>query len=254
MNGLRITLPESRARACSRAKLHASLAAGVAAAIACTSLSWTRTARADEESGLAIGARVAYAVPFGDAQQEVRPDGTTTTTSMSSFQRGMIPIWFDAGYRFNPSIYLGLFYQYAPTVPPTNNCAAPGLSSVSGRTTCDGYEQRFGVEVHYHFRPKEFVDPWVGLGLGMEMSQLNHSTGTSQDTGSFQAWAPQVDLQLGSDLRLSKLIPFGPFLDLSLAQFGTENTYDPNNNGSPVAFNKTIHGWFTFGLRAQFNL
>jgi outer membrane protein W len=237
MNGLRITL-----------------AAGVAAAIACTSLAWTHTAHADEESGLAIGARVAYAVPFGDSQEQVHPDGTTTTISMSNFQRGMIPIWFDLGYRFNPSVYLGLFYQYAPTVPATHSCSAPGLNSLSGQTTCDGYEQRFGIDLQYHFLPKEFLDPWVGLGLGMEMSLLNHSTGTSQDTGSFQAWGPQADLQLGADLRVSKRIPFGPFIDLSVAQFGTENTYDSNNNGSPLAFNKKTHGWFTFGLRAQFNL
>lgn len=239
MNGLRITL-----------------AAGVAAAIACTSLSWTREARADEESGLAIGARVAYAVPFGDAQQQVLPDGSTHNESMADFQRGMIPIWFDLGYRFNPNMLLGLFYQYAPTVPPSHNCQFPATTpNVSGETTCDGFEQRFGLQFHYHIRPKEFIDPWLGLGVGVEQSQLNWSSaGGNGATGSFQAWAPSVDLQLGADLQVSKRIPFGPFVDLSLAQYGTENNYDANNNGSPVAFNKTIHGWFTFGLRAQFNL
>jgi hypothetical protein len=237
MNGLRITL-----------------AAGVAAAIACTSLSWTHTARADEESGLAIGARVAYAVPFGDAQEQVLPGGATSKESMSSFQRGMVPIWFDVGYRINRSLLLGLFYQYAPAITASHNCQYPNLNNVSGEVTCDGFEQRFGLQVNYHILPKEFLDPWVGLGIGVEMAQLNHAAGSSQDTGSFQAWAPMIDLQVGADLRFSKRIPVGPFLDLSLAQFGTENSYDANNNGKAVEFNKTIHGWFTFGLRAQFNL
>lgn len=236
MNGLRITL-----------------AAGVAAALACTS--WSSAARADEEKGLAIGARVAYAVPFGDAQQ-FNYANDTRNISMSAQQRGMLPIWFDLGYRFNRSLFLGLFYQYAPTFPLSHSCVLPSTiaNPVNGELTCDGFEQRFGVEVQYHLRPTEMVDPWIGLGLGVEMSQLNYSQGQGQDTGSFQAWAPQADLQLGADLGFSKRIPVGPFVDLSLAQFGTENTYDPNNHGSPVAFNAKLHGWFTFGLRAQFNL
>ena len=235
MNGLRITL-----------------AAGVAAALACTATS--QVAHADEDKGLAVGLRVGYAIPFGDAQQSTAPDATNgQTISMSRLQRGMLPIWFDLGYRFNPNIYLGLFYQYAPTFPPSGNCAVASVPA-AGETTCDGSDQRFGLDVHYHFRPHDLVDPWIGLGLGYEMTQLNHSQGGSGDTGSFQAWGPTGDLQLGADLRFSHIIPFGPFLDLSLSEFGTENNYDANGRGTPVAFSSKLHGWLTLGVRAQFDL
>jgi hypothetical protein len=235
MNGLRITL-----------------AAGVAAALACTATS--RVAHADENRGLAIGLRVGYAIPFGDAQQSVNVDGTKgSTLSMERLQRGMLPIWFDLGYRFSPHVYLGLFYQYAPTFPPSGNCAVNTIPS-NGPTTCDGFDQRFGLDLHYHIRPKELIDPWIGLGLGYEMTQLNHAQGGGSDTGSFQAWGPQADLQLGLDLRFADKIPFGPFVDLSVSEFGTENNYDPNGRGTPVAFDQTLHGWVTLGVRAQFNL
>ncbi len=241
MNGLRITL-----------------AAGVAAAIACTSAA----AHADEESGLAVGLRLGYAIPFGDAQSNTI-NGSSTSISMQSLQRGMLPFWFDLGYRFTPSVYLGLFYQYAPTFPPSGNCyqyAAPAVNGIApnpgaaGPTTCDGFDQRFGLDLNYHIRPHEFVDPWVGIGLGYEMTQLNYSQGGSANTGSFQAWGPQLDLQLGADLRFSHRIPIGPFVDLSLSEFNTENVYDPNNNGSALAFGQKLHGWVTLGLRGQFNL
>jgi hypothetical protein len=246
MNGLRILV-----------------AAGAAAAVACTSIS----AHADEESGVGVGVRVAGAIPFGNSD---------TADTMSDSQRAMLPIWFDLGYRFNRNVYLAVFYQYGVTFPPSNHCssgpATPGQltnggvggsgldsalvpSAGGGQTTCDGRDQRFGLELHYHFMPKEFVDPWIGLGLGYEVSTIDYSTGAAAYTSSFQASGPMLDLQLGLDLRFSKLIPFGPFVDLSLAEFGTESYYDDNGvSTGPVTFTTSVHGWATFGLRVQFNL
>jgi len=231
MNGLRITL-----------------AAGVAAALACTVVD---KAHADEETGLAVGLRVAYAIPYGDAQTTTL-NNTSTTTSLSTLDRGALPVWFDLGYRFTPSIYLGLFYEYAVTFPASNNCYQY-LPGVSGGVTCDGSDQRFGIDLQYHLRPHEFLDPWIGVGLGWETTQLNLAT-SQGDVSSFQAWGPTADLQLGADLRFSHRIPFGPFVDASISEFNTETSYDANRNGSPVAYSGKVHGWLTLGVRAQFNL
>jgi hypothetical protein len=230
------------------------VAAAAAAAVACTSIA----AHADEESGLAVGLRVGAAAPFGNAD---------STTSMSAFQRAMVPVWFDVGYRFNRTFYLAAFYQYGVTFPASNGCGAdpnnavsaragdPGLIVPGQQSTCDGRDQRFGLELHIHLLPKALVDPWIGIGLGYEVSTLDYSTGASASTTSFQASGPAADLQLGLDLRFSKRVPFGPFIDLSASQFVTENYYDANGSAQgPVTFNSTLHGWATFGLRMQFNL
>ncbi len=226
-------------------------AGGIAAALACSSA----TAHADEETGVSVGVRVGYGVAYGDAEKG---------TSMQSFQRGMMPVWFDAGYRISPRIFLGAFYQYAPTFPATNSCSFPGsvpaglvgtASGANGQTTCDGRDQRFGVELAYHVLPKDLLDPWVGIGLGWEFSTLDYSTGPAAAVSSYQMSGFTADLQLGADLRYSKVVPFGPFVDLSLSSFGTASYYDANGVGyGPQTFSTNIHGWATFGVRAQFDL
>ena len=63
-----------------------------------------------------------------------------------------------------------------------------------------------------------------------------------------------ADLQLGLDLRFSKLIPFGPFIDLSLSEFGTESYYDANGNGLGARRSaRRCTAGLTLGVRAQFN-
>jgi outer membrane protein W len=234
MNGLRITL-----------------AAGVAAALACTS--FASAAHADEESGLAVGVRVAYAIPFGNAHNASSDPGSTAI-SMKDLDRGALPVTFDLGYRFSPSTYLGVFYTFAPTFPPSGNCRTPLPNTTAGETTCDGNDQKIGIDFQYHIRPKAFLDPWVGIGVGYEINQLNTSTGASSDTSSYQTDGFLVDLQLGADLRVSHRIPFGPYIDFSAGQYNTENVFTPNGHGVPVDFSGTLHEWLTLGLRAQFNL
>jgi hypothetical protein len=237
MNGLRITL-----------------AAGVAAAIACTC--FATPARADEQSGLAVGFGIAGAVPFGNAHSAANGVATSSTISMQSMDRASLPFWFNLGWRFSPRTYLGLFYQYAPTFPPSNKCAMPyaPANGVAGSTTCDGSNQKFGVDFAYHIRPKELVDPWIGIGLGYELNNTNYSTGASSDTMNWQLGGLMADIKLGADLRFSKVIPIGPFVDLSVSQYNTENVYSPNQSSTSVPFSGALHGWFTAGLRAQFNL
>jgi hypothetical protein len=232
-------------------------AAGVAAAVACTSFA----ARADEaergehDHGLAVGLRVGYGIPFGNAQ---------SGTSMDSVQHGMLPIGASAGWRFSPRVYLGAFYQYGVTFPRSNNCTFPTsvpsslvgtATGQNGQSTCDGRDQRLGLEVQVHVLPHKLVDPWIGLGLGWEFSTLDYSTGAAAEASSFQQSGPEVNLQLGLDLRFLKAVPFGPYVDLSLAEFGTSSYYDANGVGQgPETFGSSLHGWVTFGLRVQFNL
>jgi hypothetical protein len=226
-------------------------AGGVAAAIACTSMA----AHADEESGVSVGVRAGYAIPFGNAESGV---------TMNALQHGMIPAWFDAGYRINRKIFIGAFYQYGVTLPLTNSCSFPPsvpgalvatAQGKAGQTTCDGRDQRFGLEVAYHIRPKEQIDPWIGLGLGWEFTTLDYSTGAAAAVSSYQMSGFSADLQLGADLRFSKVVPFGPFIDVSLSSFGTASYYDANGVGyGPETFSSSVHGWVTLGARVQFDL
>jgi hypothetical protein len=220
MNGLRITL-----------------AAGVAAALACTSLS----ARADEERGLSAGVRVGYGAPIGNAY---------TGKSLGDLQGGANPWWFDLGYRFNPHFYLGAFYQFAMTYPPNHTC---GTSPSGVAQSCDGNYQKFGIDAMYHILPKSLVDPWVGLGIGYEITRINYESNPGNETNYVARGWQYVDIQAGLDLLLSKRIPFGPFVDLSFSQYAYAHTGDQNGNTTDVFIPSTVHEWLTVGLRGMFN-
>ena len=230
MNGLRITL-----------------AAGVAAALMCMSLS----AHADEERGLSAGVRVGYAFPLGSAY---------SGRNLSDLEGGANPFWFDLGWRFNKNLYVGAFYQFAMTYPPNHSCGVSGGVAQS----CDGNDQRFGIDAAFHILPTNLVDPWVGLGIGYEFSRINSEQIVGNETSStYEGW--QIDLQAGADLRFSKRVPFGPYIDFGMGQFNWETQRDQNGktltdavpnapfSGHPN-LETSVHEWLTLGLRVQFNL
>jgi hypothetical protein len=219
MNGLRMTL-----------------GAGVALAIACASL----PAHADEEQGLAIGFRTGVGFAMGKAFTTTAGD-----TSLATFEGGQWPFWFDLGWRFNKNWYGGLWYQFGITHPPNSSCAS-----------CDGNDQRFGINAHYHIQPTELVDPWVGLGVGYEVARRNAGNSITQGETSLIAHGLQfVDLQVGADLRFSKQVPFGPFLDFSLGSFSGGSAKDVNGVSTDIpGFSGGVHEWLELGARAQFNL
>jgi outer membrane protein len=216
MNGLRITL-----------------AAGVAAAMALVCM----PAQADEQSGFALGVRTGYGVPMGSAKS-----GTT----LASLDGGMIPFWLDLGYRFSPNFYLGGFFQYGLTFPPTHLCPAGG--------SCDGYDLKGGIDFQYHFMPSHTFDPWAGLGVGYEVSRVFETSASFDESSAIYHGLQFLDVQLGADLHCSKLVPFGPFIDLSFGQFSKETLKDATGTSSDIPMSSTMHEWLTLGVRGQFNL
>ena len=217
--------------------LRITLAAGVAAALACTSLS----ARADEERGLSAGVRVGYAIPVGDAY---------TNRSLGDFAGGANPWWFDLGYRFNPHLYVGAFYQFAMTYPPNHTCGrTPGGVAQS----CDGNYQKFGVDAAFHILPTHLLDPWVGVGIGYEISRTNFFANPGNETNYVARGWQYFDIQLGADFLFSRRIPFGPFLDLSFSQYSYASNGDQNGKSADAYIASTLHEWLTLGIRGQFN-
>ncbi len=216
MNGLRITL-----------------AAGVAAAMALASM----PAKADTESGFALGVRTGYSVPMGSAKSGL---------TLASLDGGMIPFWLDVGYRFSPNLYVGGFFQYGLTFPPTHSCPPGG--------SCNGNDLKGGIDFQYHFMPHTKFDPWAGLGIGYESTRVFNESASFDETSTIYHGLQFVDIQLGADIRASERVPFGPFIDLSIGQFSKESLRDQNAVSSDVPMTSTMHEWLTLGVRGQFNL
>lgn len=211
-------------------------------------------------SGLALGLRLGYSIPMGKEGAIVQP-GTTNTSSdnLSDDFKGRIPIWIDAGYRINPQLYVGAFFQYGFLSVNTdkNTACTQGID-------CSAHDIQVGANLHYHILPDSSFDPWVGAGLGYEWISLS-AKGTVIVPGFGSLTADEsilvkgfqfLNLQAGGDFKATPDFGVGPFISLSIGQYSsysmTDNTTSQSTSGDLQ--NKGMHEWLTFGVRGQFNL
>ena len=208
----------------------------LAAAVVLSSNAGAESSEATKrEYGLAFGLRTGYAIPFGS---------TSSNSNLSDLVKGMVPIWIDAGFRFSPYVYLGAFFQYGFGIVPSNlNCNGG---------SCSESDLRLGVNVHYHFIPSGLVDPWAGIGVGYEWFNVNLN-GNPSGTASVRGWE-FVNIQFGTDFKLSRLVSLGPFVAFTISEYTTVSASSGSVSVSADIPNKAIHGWLMFGVRGQFNI
>jgi hypothetical protein len=187
-------------------------------------------------SGFETAVRTGYALPMGSVQQN---------SNLSDVFSGVLPLWFDIGGRIaHPGIFIGAFFQYGIGFAggsTSNACQAAG--------GCTLASYKLGAEIHYHFSPEKSFDPWIGYGIGVEVS--NVSSSNNQGGGGFSGPTYAV-LQVGGDYKPSPDVGIGPFLMLDIGQY-EGCWYQGNSSGSCNLSNKSGHQWLTLGLRGVFD-
>jgi hypothetical protein len=173
---------------------------------------------------------------------------------------GGAPLVFDVGARIAKYVYVGGFFQYTFL---TESCYVP--TDYRGATaSCSGHDMRGGVDVQVHIRPRQSVDPWVGLGIGHEWlstSAVESYAGSSSTYSvQFDGWN-FADLMAGVDFRSSNGLAFGPYLEFSSGSFGSYNASvkgaDANSSTSSTSGDipsQSAHQWFTLGARGTFEM
>jgi hypothetical protein len=183
------------------------------------------TPQDDDSSGFAFGVRGAWAFPFGDV---------SSTARLQDQVFGQIPVWLEAGWRFNKNLYAGLYGQrgfgFSNNCPIGNDCSTGGW--------------RFGVEGIYTLLPDGTLQPWFGLGVGYE---LLGTTRGGEDL-SYRGFELLI-LQAGLDWALSRQFSIGPFASVSL--FGKYTTQSANGVSNDVS---ASHNWLQTGVKATFKL
>jgi outer membrane protein W len=155
----------------------------------------------------------------------------------------MIPIWIDAGFRANPNIYVGLFFQYGFAFVNTdaNADCTQGIS-------CSATDVRLGLNLHYHFNPGTSFDPWLGVGAGYEWLSLNASedgVSASETASGFEF----ANFQLGGDFAVAPNFGIGPFFTVTLAEYRSlSGAMDAD------LATKSIHAWVMGGVRGVFDV
>jgi hypothetical protein len=198
------------------------------------------------ESGLSVGARVGWGAPLGKASQG---------SDLSSVFSGSVPLQVDAGWRFSPSVYAGLYFQYGVAqldARAKSGCDASGVS-------CSSSTLRLGADLVYTFLPRARLAPWVGVGAGFETSRLKAVQGGQSVEVAYKG-LELGHLAAGFDLRPWTALRVGPFANFTLAQFTSVDTpVDPATNqiGATRTIDiqqKAIHGWLQLGIRAVIDL
>ena len=201
------------------------------------------------QSGAEVGVRTGYAFAAG----HVGALANSNDEKLSNWISGQWPIWIDAGYRFNPSLYLGGYFQYG--FGSVNDDQQTGCRN--SNVNCSASDTRIGVMGRYHFGPTSQFSPWVGVGIGYEWTSytVSESVASTTTDSHWSGWE-FANLQAGLDFSVASRFVLAPFISLSFDQYrhysytGNGGPFSLNGSGSPAK--ESIHEWILIGVRAAF--
>jgi hypothetical protein len=199
--------------------------------------------RAADRPGVSVGLRLGWGFPIGSL---------ATDDSLGSNFDGILPIWFDAGYRISPEVYLGGYFQWGVGFISQDVCVAPF-------TACSGDDARFGVNLHWHVKSAigagtwaEQFDPWIGVGAGYEIASITLARGADKSHQTYRGFE-FASLQLGGDYLGLGSMRIGGFGSFSLGEYARTTVSVPTGPTSLPISDPALHAWLMLGLRAQYD-
>jgi hypothetical protein len=199
--------------------------------------------RAADRPGVSVGLRVAWGFPIGSVATDDR---------LGSNFSGILPIWFDAGYRISPAIYVGGYFQWAVGFISSDVCVAP-------LTACSGDDVRFGLNLHWHVKSAlgagawaEEFDPWLGVGAGYEIASITLERGGDKSKVNYRGFE-FASLQVGGDYLGLGSMRLGPFVSFSLGEYTRTTVSVPTGPTSHSINDPALHAWLMLGLRGQYD-
>jgi outer membrane protein W len=209
-----------------------SVVLGLALALGATSAS----AKDAADKNFRIGARFGYAIPGGNL-------GNSGSSSLHDNVSHQIPIAIDVGYLLTPHLLVGAYGQYGFATHRAQPYAWGGARGSAS-------DLNFGVQAQYHSLLSQMLDPWVGLGAGYEiLDQHNGDLDTLRLRGFEFA-----KLQAGLDFQVSDTFALGPFLSYSLGEYSNYKVTGGGLGSSGDIAPKSMHEWFTVGVKGAFAL
>jgi hypothetical protein len=199
--------------------------------------------------------RTGFGIPFGKyaSVRETASYSDDDVNRLSDDTHGVIPLWLDLGYRPNARLMLGGYFMYGLVLPKTAPADDPLSGGCPEGVDCFAYGVRFGVQAQYAFSPGSFVDPWIGLGLGLEWihTQLKGDVLglIPVDSVSSHSGLELVHLQGGADLHLTPAFALGPFAAVSALQYASCSAELSGDEDDCKIVDAAWHGWLVLGVR-----
>jgi hypothetical protein len=181
-------------------------------------------------TGFQMDIRTGYSVPMGKLRKDV---------DLSDAFGGQVPIMLDIGGKVIPELFIGGYLGLA-------------LGGAGGRMkeqcpNCSAAGFHIGVEAQYHILPAGKVNPWIGYGIGIESGAVGDGS-KSVAWGGFQF----ARLMGGADFRINRVFGVGPFVDLAMGSYSTENIDTGTVSSKTDIAESAVHSWLTFGVRFVF--
>jgi hypothetical protein len=189
--------------------------------------------------GPEAGVRLGIAIPTGSIQ---------SGSNLDSYAGSALPVVLEAGYRIDPSLFVGGRFQYA-----FPQLKAP-VGSCNNAVSCSGSVMQLGVEGVYRFLANRGFAPWAGLGLGYEWASADYDRANGGTGATYRGWQGLV--QAGGDGRVSSELVLGPYAEVAFGRYDTSDgrTHLGNTTTDTTAdiMSTAVHTWISFGIRGAF--
>ncbi len=184
--------------------------------------------------GIQVAARSGVALPIGMHAFDVQ-----------------VPLMLDFGWKLGEHVLVGIYGGAA--------LGGGGEDQRCGtEATCRSLSLRAGPQVIYSFRPSARLNPWAGLGAGIEWSSIQ-ATANKEDPLARMMARPATStvnlfgwdfarLALGLDVRAERDIGVGPFIEGAVGRYTSMKSQSGPFSGSGPG-HATAHGWMMAGLR-----
>ena len=192
------------------------------------------------ETGPLLALRAGFGVPQGSIAR-AGPD-------VSDVVARKVPLGFELGYRLGRRVWGELQFEIAPATAASALCAAG--------TSCSASDVRFGLALQLRLLPDRRIDPWIGVGAGVEVMNaegLDAATATRTEWSWAGLELPFVEA--GVDVAVSREVAVGPWASVGFGRFTSESMRA--NGGDTVSgavHGRATHRWLTAGLRATLKL
>lgn len=186
-----------------------------------------------------MGLRLGYANPSGNAWKGA---------SQESLTEGIVSLQADLNYRLAP-LLAGGFYGVLGFGSNGDRVAA---SCKAERVSCMVFTLGVGVQGELQLLPRAAVDPWLGMGVGIDLLSQNVDYGSYSE--SVNLYGPALSLSAGIDLDLGTFV-LGPYLGYQLGWYTSLDVSNASYSSDDAELtDKAMHRWVTIGVRGSYSL
>lgn len=188
-----------------------------------------------KDSGFEVGARLGWGFPLGESA-----DGQ----DLSDFVSGQIPLQLDLGYRLDPHLFVGGYFQYGIGFVSDDTC--------TGGADCSANSVRLGLQATYHFTPVNQGNAgWLGAGIGYEWATLSAEGGGSELSTTASGFE-FFNIQGGYDFKVTDQFRVGPYGMFTLAQYSSTSMEFNGVEQDGDIEDKGLHQWLFVGVKGTF--